>query len=174
MQDVREIDGKYITRKKELTHWPISYIQGCLVKRSYNVFLQETALFPYFQTQQLILLSISIAKNIRWEKTSLFFTAACVEEPPWHAAPIQHCLLLCPVLKRPIKWSANAIHLGLGRAGGGWGRGRRVVCSLLYLRRHRESPSREMEPAQHTSTRGGSSGGLHLVLGLASFCFFKK
>ena len=65
MPDVREIGGKYITRQKELTHLPISYIQGCLVKRSYNVFLQETALFPYFQTQQLILLSISIAKNIR-------------------------------------------------------------------------------------------------------------
>ena len=117
MPDVREIDGKYITRQKELTHLPVSYIQGCLVKRSYNVFLQETALFPYFQTQQLILLSISIAKNIRWEKTSLFFPAACVEEPPWHAAPIQRSLLLCPVLKRQIKWSANAIRLGLGKAG---------------------------------------------------------
>lgn len=149
IQDVREIDGKYITRKKELTHLPVSYIKGCLVKHSYNVFLQETALFPYFQTQQLILLSISIAKNIRWEKTSLFFPAACVEEPPWHAAPIQCSLLLCPVLKRPIKWSANTIRLGLGRARGGWGRGGREVYSLLYLHRHREMPSQEMEPGQH-------------------------
>lgn len=62
---VCEIERKHTTRKKELTHLPISYIQGYLVKRSYNVFLQETALFPYFQTQQLILLSISINKNIR-------------------------------------------------------------------------------------------------------------
>lgn len=63
--DVCEIERKHISRKKELTHLPNSYIQGYLVKRSYNVFLQETALFPYFQTQQLILLSISIDKNIR-------------------------------------------------------------------------------------------------------------
>lgn len=63
--NVFEIERKHITRKKELTHLPISYIQGYLVKHSYNVFLQETALFPYFQTQQLILLSISIDKNIR-------------------------------------------------------------------------------------------------------------
>lgn len=123
--DVCEIERKHITRKKELTHLPISYIQGYLAKRSYNVFLQETALFPYFQTQQLILLSISIDKNIRWEKTSLFFPAACVEEPPWHAAPMQCCLLLCPVLKSPIKWSANPICLGLGSAGGWWGRGKK-------------------------------------------------
>lgn len=63
--DECEIERKHITRKKELTRLPISCIQGYLVKRSYNVFLQETALFPYFQTQQLILLSISIDKNIR-------------------------------------------------------------------------------------------------------------
>lgn len=63
--DVCEMDGKYLVRKRGGTHSPISSIQGGLVKRSYNVFLQETALFPYFQTQQLTLLSISIAKNIR-------------------------------------------------------------------------------------------------------------
>lgn len=124
--DVCEIERKHITKKKEFTHLPISYFQGYLVKRSYNVFLQETALFPYFQTQQLILLSISIDKNIRWEKTSLYFPAACVKEPPWHAAPIQHCLLLCPVLKRLMKWSANAICLGLGSAGGWWGKGKKL------------------------------------------------
>lgn len=54
---------KCITRTKGLTHLTMSYIQGCLVKCSYNVFLQETALFPYFQTQQFILLYISIAKT---------------------------------------------------------------------------------------------------------------
>lgn len=139
--DVCEIETKYIIRKKELPHLPISYIQGYLVKRSYNVFLQETALFPYFQTQQLILLSISIDKNIRWEKTSLFFPAACVEEPPWHAAPIQRCLLLCPVLKRPNKWSANAMMPGAGKCWGMMGERQETACSLPYLPRHGEMPS---------------------------------
>lgn len=46
--DVCEIERKHITRKKELTHLPISYIQGYLVKRSYNVFLQETAFVSLF------------------------------------------------------------------------------------------------------------------------------
>lgn len=92
---------KRVTRTIGLTHLTMSYIQGCLVKCSYNVFLQETALFPYFQTQQFILLYISIAKTSGERNQYFLQLHVSMQEPPWHAALIQRRLLPCSVLKRP-------------------------------------------------------------------------
>lgn len=72
---------------------PISYIQGCLVKHSYNVPYNVLtggsfiSLFPN-TAAHVACHQHSQRYQVREDKL-FFFPAACVEEPPWHAAPLQ-------------------------------------------------------------------------------------